>query len=304
MALSFAELKKNRSTSLTKLAEEVNKMQAGNTPTEDDRIWYPAVDKAGNGFAVVRFLPAPAGEDVPFVRMWSHAFQGPGGWYIENSLTTIGQQDPIAEMNSELWNSTTDDDSPARKTVRARKRKLTYISNVLVLKDPANPENEGKVKIYKYGKKVFDKLNEAMNPQFEDEEPMNPFDLWEGADFKIKIRQVEGYRNYDKSEFDKQRPLFDNDDEIETVWKQAYSLQDFIAPDKFKTYEELQKQLNKALKVSATNTPAKKAAASVGDETEAPRGKRTEAKSAPASDDDDDTLDYFKGLSDEDTVPF
>lgn len=314
MALSFAEMKKQRTGARDKITEQLNKMNTNGNIQQDDRIWYPDTDKAGNGFAIVRFLPAPKGEDVPFVRLWQHSFKGPSGvWYIENSLTTIGQQDPIAEYNNELWNSTTDDDSPARKQVRNQKRKLIYIANVYIVKDPANPENEGKVKLFKFGKKVFDKLNEAMNPQYEDEDAMNPFDLWEGANFKIKIRQVDGYRNYDKSEFGEIEPLKEDDDEMAEIWEQCHSLQEQIAPDKFKTYEQLRVALDKALK-----TAPKKAKADEEDapfeteeveEEEKPKAKKvtakklpeTKAKKAPKVEDDeeDDTMSFLQNLADE-----
>jgi hypothetical protein len=302
MALTFQELKKNRQKSFQKITEEIEK-QNSSSFQDDDRVWYPATDKAGNGSAVIRFLPAPADEEVPFVRLWYHSFQGPGGWYIENSLTTIGQQDPIAELNNELWNSTTDDESPARKTVRKQKRKLVYISNVFIISDPANPENEGKVKIFKFGKKLYDKIHQAMYPEFEDETPMNPFDLWDGADFKIKIRQVEGYRNYDNSKFGERKSLFDNDEEIEAVWKQTYSVKEFVAEDKFKTYDELKKSLERALKKKLDKSEAANLASSDQREMAAPKLKEIKSKSL---EEDDDTADFFKNLlnDNEDEVPF
>lgn len=312
MALSFAELKKQRAATREKLSGDLAKMNTNSTVKDDDRFWYPETDKAGNGYAVVRFLPAPEGEDVPFVRLWQHSFQGPGGWYIENSLTTIGQQDPIAEYNNELWNSTSDDNAPARQQVRKQKRKLIYISNVYIIKDPANPENEGKVKLFKYGKKVFDKLNEAMNPQYEDETPMNPFDLWEGANFKIKIRQVEGYRNYDKSEFDEQAPLDDDDEVMEEVWKKCNSLQEHIAPDKFKTYDQLKAALERALRKASANLGKTAAEDSpIEEEEEKPARKsfkesapkkfaEKKAKAIPKDDDeDDDTMNFLQNLADD-----
>ena len=230
---TFAALKRERTTSFDKLTKEVEKLSSNNQQNrnEDDRYWKPETDKAGNGYAVIRFLPAPQGEDVPFVRIWNHGFQGPGGWYIENSLTTIGQQDPVGEYNSKLWNSGNESD---KDIVRKQKRRLTYISNIYIVSDPSNPQNEGKVFLYKYGKKIFDKINEQMNPTFQDETAVNPFDLWEGANFKMKIRHVEGYRNYDKSEFDAPSPLLEDDDEMEKVWNSQHSLAAFIAPDQFK----------------------------------------------------------------------
>jgi len=220
MSTSFAALKQQRQTSLDALTKELTKLNAPSAGSEEDnRFWKPSVDKAGNGMATIRFLPAPEGEDMPFVRIFEHGFKGPtGSWYIENSLTTLGKQDPVSEYNSQLWNSTNDDASPARKQVRDQKRRLNFISNILVVKDAAKPDNEGKVFLYKYGKKIFDKINENMNPQFEDETAINPFDMWEGANFKLKIRQVEGYRNYDKSEFDGAAPISKDDDQLEKVW--------------------------------------------------------------------------------------
>ena len=207
---SFAQLKRNRKTNFEKLTAEVSQLESGKqTKEEDNRFWKPAVDKAGNGYAVIRFLPAPANEDVPFVRIWDHGFQGPGGWYIEKSLTTLGQKDPVSEYNAQLWATGTKEN---QATVRKQKRRLHFVSNIYVVSDKSNPQNEGKVFLYQYGKKIWDKINAAMHPEFEDEKPLNPFDLWEGASFKLKIRNVEGYRNYDKSEFDAPAPLFDEDD--------------------------------------------------------------------------------------------
>jgi hypothetical protein len=234
--------------SLQKLTAKVEEMQKEGVQ-KDDRFWAPTVDKGGNGYAVIRFLPEPEGEDVPFVRTWDHGFQGPGGWYIENSLTTIGQDDPCSEYNTKLWNTSQDDESSERQQARKQKRRLHYISNIYVIEDKANPDNEGKVFLFKYGKKIFNKLDEAMAPEFEDEQPFSPFDLWEGANFKLKIRKVEGYRNYDKSEFDKVGPLFKNDETLNKafVGQEMYLLQEFLDPKNFKTYAELKAKLQKVL---------------------------------------------------------
>jgi len=249
MTNDFASLKRSSTNNLDRLTKEIGKLSGGTNQREsDDRFWQPEVDKAGNGYAVIRFLPAVKGEDLPWVRIWNHGFQGPGGWYIENSLTTIGQKDPVAELNSKLWNSGNDKD---KEIARKQKRRLSYIANVYIVKDPANPQNEGKVKLYKFGKKIFDKINELMTPQFEDEKAINPFDFWAGANFKLKIRNVEGYRNYDKSEFDRPEPLSDNDDELETIWASQHKLQAFVAPDQFKTYEELKTRLERVLNEAA-----------------------------------------------------
>ena len=243
--MSFANLKKQSSLgSLTqKLVKEVEKMNSTSSGG-DDRLWKPEMDKTGNGYAVIRFLPAPDGEDLPWVKMYSHGFQGPGGWYIENSLTTIGQKDPVSEYNRTLWNSGNDKD---KEIVRKQKRKLSYYSNIYVVKDPANPANEGRVFLFKFGKKIFDKVMAAMQPEFEDETPINPFDFWQGANFKLKIRKVDGYWNYDKSEFDSPSPLLDDDDALEALWKKQYSLNALTATDQFKTYEELQTRLDYVL---------------------------------------------------------
>ena len=243
--MSFADLKKqSKLGSLTaKLVKEVEKMN--NTGgSGDDRLWKLECDKSGNGYAVIRFLPAPNGEDLPFVKLYSHAFQGPGGWFIENSLTTLGQKDPVSEYNSLLWNNGTD---AGKDAARKQKRKLTYIANIYVVKDPANPENDGKVMLYKFGKKIFDKITAAMQPEFEDEEAIDPFDFWQGANFKLKAKNVAGYRNYDSSEFAAQSPLLDDDDAMEAIWKKQYSLEEFVAPDQFKTYDELKKRLDYVL---------------------------------------------------------
>lgn len=301
-------------SSLEKLSGELAKMNTQGESGGDDRFWYPNVDKAGNGYAVIRFLPAPGEEDVPFVRVFSHGFKGPTGqWYIEDSLTTIGKNDPVGEMNSRLWNESSDDNSPGRKQARAQKRKLGYICNIYIIQDQLNPENNGKVKLFKFGKKIFDKLNEAMNPQFADEEPMNPFCLWTGASFKLKIRNVEGYRNYDKSEFASPGPMFEDDKEMEAVWKQEHSLKTFVDPSKFKSYEELKTKLHRVLGIdenSGKSTPAASRAHAANrkpaDEDEGlPWQEQKQERAAPARQpaptkpdaDDDDDLAFFKKLA-------
>jgi len=296
MSDSFQALKRNRTEGFDKLTQSLNKLNTKSSgPGPDDRFWKPEVDKAGNGYAVVRFLPETEGEDVPFVRIWDHGFQGPGGWFIENSLTTLGQKDPVSEYNSMLWNSGIESN---KEKARKQKRRLSFISNIYVVKDPANPDNEGKVFLYKYGKKIFDKLNEAMNPQFEDEKPVNPFDLWEGADFKLKIRNVEGYRNYDKSELDIPAPLFDEDDELEATWKSQNKLNEFTDPTNFKTYQELQTKLNRVLGLDG-------AAPSTTAESNFTAEPPAEIPSAPAAAQpemaatEDESLDFFKKLAED-----
>ena len=302
MANSFQALKKSTQTSFTKLTDELTKLSA--TPQgkqEDARFWKPTVDKAGNGFAVIRFLPAPEGEDVPFVRIFDHAFQGPGGWYIEKSLTSLGEKDPVSEYNMELWNTGLKSN---QDTVRKQKRKLGFISNVYIVKDTANPENEGKVFMYKYGKKIFDKLNAAMNPEFEDENPLNPFDMWEGANFKLKIRKVEGYQNYDKSEFDEAGPLLQDDDQLESIWKSEHALQPFLARAEFKDYDVLKARLYKVLglDVSSSKPAVKATEVDLLEETFEPAPK---AKAAPRqaaanlAEDDDESMSFFQKLAED-----
>lgn len=305
---SFSQLKKNSGkNSLEQLTQELTKLSSNQAQDSksDDRVWYPSVDKAGNGYAVIRFLPPPEGEDVPFIRVFDHGFKGPTGqWYIENSLTTIGKQDPVSEYNTKLWATGLESD---KATVRKQKRKLNFYSNIYVIKDENNPENEGKVFLFKYGKKVFDKLNEAMQPAYPDEDPLNPFDLWEGADFKLKIRNVEGYRNYDKSEFSKPAALSDDDKTLERIWKQCHSLQAFLAPSNFKSYDDLKARLNLVLGLDTNvSTPARQLAThheEIDDEipwqTPTPT-KATQARVAPSTsydDDDDDGLEFFNKLA-------
>ena len=243
--MSFASLKKQSNlgsltAKLVKEVEKVNNTGGGG----DDRLWKPELDKTGNGYAVIRFLPAPDGEEIPWAKLYSHAFQGPGGWYIENSLTTNGGKDPVSDYNRELWNSGNEAD---KDTVRKQKRKLSYYSNIYVVRDQVNPQNEGKVFLFKFGKKIFDKVMESMQPEFEDETPINPFDFWQGANFKLKIVKKDGFWNYDKSEFDSVSPLLDDDDALEALWKKQYSLTAVTAPDQFKTYEDLEKRLKYVL---------------------------------------------------------
>ena len=241
---SFSDFKKKSKSSISDLTKALESLD-GKKDYKDDRLWRPEPDKAGNGYAVIRFLPAPKNEELPFVKMYSHAFQGKSGWFIENCLTTNGGKCPVCELNNELWNSGIETD---KNIARERKRKLTYISNILVVKDEANPQNEGKVFLFKYGVKIFDKIKEAMYPEFKDEQAIDPFNFWSGADFKLKIRKVAGYTNYDKSEFAPQSPLFGGDDaKLEALWNKQYSLQEFIAPKNFKEYGALKTRLYEIL---------------------------------------------------------
>ena len=298
--MSLENLKSMRGSSIDKLvqAAEAVSTKAETKSYDDDRFWKPTRDKAGNGYAVVRFLPAKEGEDLPWVRYWDHGFKGPTGlWYIENSLTSIGQDDPVSESNSVLWNSGRDED---KALARERKRRLHYISNVLVVSDPENPQNEGKVFLYQFGKKIFDKIMDVMQPQFADEQPVNPYDFWEGADFKIKIRKVEGWVNYDKSEFSKPAALFEGDEaRLTEVYEKLYSLQDFLKPENYKTYDELKMKLNRVLGVEAVEEPMPSVMDSAPAQ-QAPAMSTAEAESMgtsePASD-DDDTLSYFAKLA-------
>ena len=286
----FSALKRNRNTfDSLKKAMEVPSSNAEAGSKDDTRFWQPEVDKAGNGMAIIRFLPAPAadGDDaLPWVRVFNHGFQGPGGWYIENSLTTLNQKDPVSEYNSILWNSGIEAN---KEIARKQKRRLTYISNILVVSDPKNPENEGQIRLYKFGKKIFDKISEAMNPEFADETPLNPFDFWEGANFKIKIRQVEGYRNYDKSEFDSITPVDGDDDKLEAIWKKEYSLKEFLEPKQFKSYDTLKAKLDKVLGLDGV-APVK---------TKAEDTILNTAKSAPSLNENDEELDYFRSLAED-----
>lgn len=308
MSSAFEALKKNRSKSLDKLNEQLTKISSkGYSNPDEGKYWKPTRDSAGNGFAIIRFLPAPANEDMPFVRLWDHGFQGPGGWYIENSLTTLGQDDPVGEINKKLWNSGNEAD---KKEAQKQKRRLHYISNVYVVKDSGNPDNEGKVFLFKYGKKIFDKLNDMMNPSFEDEKPVNIFDLWEGANFRLKIRQFEGYPNYDKSEFDSPAPLFEDDDKLEEVFKQEHSLADVIDAKNFKTYDELQAKLFRVLGLAGDTSRRQAATSSAEDEIDSDldmsniSSNKTKAAapikeetSSYESDDDSDDLEFFKSLA-------
>ena len=295
--MSFANLKKqSKLGSLTqKLVKEVEKMN--NTGgSADDRNWKLECDKSGNGYAVIRFLPAPDGEDLPFVKLYSHAFQGPGGWYIENSLTTLGKKDPVSEYNTQLWNNGTD---AGKETARKQKRKLTYISNIYVVKDPANPENEGKVFLYKYGKKIFDKLTAAMQPEFEDEEAIDPFDFWQGANFKLKAKNVAGYRNYDSSEFAATSALLNDDDAMEEIWKKEFSLAELVAADQFKSYDELKTRLGYVLGNKQVRNDAETVEQEVEDvRASAPVVETVESVSRVSTEDeDDDAMSYFAKLA-------
>ena len=285
------------------LANLLGAAEKENTPQDkksyiDERLWKPELDKTGNGYAVIRFLPSVKGEDLPWAKVWNHAFQGPSGmWYIENSLTTIGQKDPVSEMNTSYWNSGVESD---KEIARKQKRKLQYRSNIYIVTDSKHPETEGKVFLFRYGKKIFDKIMEAMQPEFEDETPVNPFDFWEGANFKLKIRKVDGYWNYDKSEFEAPSLLFDNDDKLEEVWKKQYALKEFTAPTNFKSYSELKNRMDAVLAgtsvvgnvVDLPLEPVETVTVDTKEEP-APTVEVTEGE-------EEDTMSYFEKLAEED----
>jgi len=317
---SFSELKKSRQTQLDKLTQEFQKVstpqQNANTG-KDERLWEPSVDKAGNGYAIIRFLPAPKGEDIPFVRVFSHGFQSKetGSWYIENCLTSLGQKCPCCEVNNKLWNSGLESD---KNVARDQKRKLSFYSNILIVKDPNNPDNEGKVFLFRYGKKIFDKIMESMQPEFEDETPINPFDFWQGANFKLKIVKKDGYWNYDKSEFGSVEPLLDDDDALEALWKKEHSLAAVTAPDQFKSYEELEARLNAVLGLQTTPTRSRAVVEQEDDldeYTQTPSVQnrvveeleqsyaRSKSPSLPKitqdDEEEDDALSYFQKLAEE-----
>jgi len=294
--MTFQNLKRNRDQ-ISKLVQAAE--SAGGTVEkknyDDDRIWKPTVDKAGNGYAVLRFLPPAEGQELPWARYWDHAFKGPTGlWYIENSLTSIGQTDPVGELNSRLWNTGNESD---KEKARAQKRRLHYVTNVLVVQDPSNPQNEGKVYLYKFGKKIFDKIMDVMQPQFADEAAVNPFDFWDGADFKLKIRNVEGYRNYDKSEFSSKSSLYDGDDSrLESLYNQLYDLNEFVDPQNYKTYDELKTKLMRVLgEETSLGAATKKEEAMINE----PAPQVEPATAEQVNSEEDDTMSYFAKLANE-----
>jgi len=298
---SLSDLRKSRGN-FDSLMKEVEKLDAPQGK-DDLNVWKPTVDQAGNGYAIIRFLPAPQGEDMPWVQIWNHGFQGPTGkWYIENSLTTLKQADPVSELNSELWNSGLESN---KEVARKQKRRLSYYSNVLVVEDSGNPANNGKVFLFKFGKKIFDKIKDVMQPEFADETPMNPFDFWDGANFKLKIRKVEGYQNYDKSEFASPSPIASDDDAIEVIWKKQHSLAAIVAPSNFKSYDELKKKLDFVLGNSTKVGSAENISRVTGDaDDDHFMDKVTKMASTKAAvieeEDEDETLSYFAKLANDD----
>ena len=299
--VDFAKLKSMSSkNTLENLNKELAKFKSGSEKKgPDNRFWTPTTDKSGNGYAIIRFLPAPDGEDAPFIRYFDHGFQGSGGWYIENSLTTFDQPDFATEYNSKLWNSGIESN---KELARKQKRRMHFFSNIYVVSDPAKPENEGKVFLYKYGKKIFDKINSAMNPEFPDDDKIDPFHLWEGANFRLKIRKVDGYPNYEKSEFERPSALHDDDSKLEKVYNSEYSLQEFLSPTNFKSYEDLKARFLRAIGETASKVNSV-VAASIEDEDDAP--VKFKAKSPPKQaavvvdedEDEDEEMKFFNKLA-------
>jgi hypothetical protein len=298
----FSDLKKMSKNSVSALAKELEKTTESKS-YKDDRFWSTERGKDGNGFAIIRFLPACAGEEVPWVRVFNHGFQGKGGWFIENCPTTLGKKCPVCEANNELWNSGIESD---KDIARNRKRKLSYISNIMVVSDPANRDNEGKVFLFRYGKKIFDKISDCMQPKFPGEEPINPFDFWNGCNFKMKIQTVGGFANYDKSEFDTKSPLLEGKDEwLEKLWKSQYALQEFVGSDKFKSYEELKERYEtvltteiKSAKKAEDEEPISESLSEKFRKKDAPAAKKPVQEEETG--DEDDTLSYFRKLAEED----
>lgn len=302
--MSFANLKRNKDN-ISKLIKAAEGAGGGGEKKSytDERLWKPIVDQAGNGYAILRFLPAREGAELPWARYWDHGFKGPTGqWYIEKSLTSIGQNDPVGELNSRLWNTGIEEDKEA---ARRQKRRLHYVTNVYVVSDPSNPEREGKVFLYQFGKKIHDKIMDMMQPEFADEDAVNPFDMWEGADFKLKIRNVEGYRNYDKSEFARPAPLLGGDDsQLEAVYDKMYDLAEWSDPTSYKTYDELKTKLMTVLgEFANAGEPTIAQTRQMNEPESAPEPQRAQAPVTAENvkvEDDDDTLSYFAKLAEVD----
>tara|TARA_Y100000593_G_scaffold56672_1_gene105678 strand:- start:3627 stop:4508 length:882 start_codon:yes stop_codon:yes gene_type:complete len=291
--MSFSALKNQ--SNLNTLLDEYNKQSSPETKSfDDDRFWKPEMDKSGNGFAVIRFLPAPEGEEIPWIRMFTHSFQGPGGWFIENSLTTINKNDPVSEANRVLWNTGSEAD---KETARRQKRKLSYFTNIYVVSDPHRPENDGKVFLYKFGKKIFDKIMEAMKPEFSDEQAINPFDMWKGANFKLKIRKVDGFWNYDKSEFAEPCQLKDTDEEMEQIYNSEHKLKPFHDTSNFKTYDELKEKMERVLGGSRDNRTAEQISQDVEDTFSYDSIKEFKDEKMSSKPQSSDTMAYFEKLA-------
>ena len=298
--MSFEDLKKKSGSNFEKLTGELDKLSKKSESYKDDRIWKPELDKASNGYAVIRFLPAPVNEDLPWARVFNHGFKGPGGWLIDNCPTTLGKKCPVCEANSALWNSGIESD---KDIARNRKRRLSYYANILVVSDPKNPENEGKVFLYKFGKKIFDKIIEKIQPEFEDETAIDPFDLWKGANFRLKVRKVAGFINYDKSEFEECSPVAENDDLIKKVYDSEYALKEFSEESNFKSYDELKTRLTSVLGGSSVSTSAE---TTTEEDFKTPNpfdssvtDNSKESADVVSNDEGDDALSYFEKLANE-----
>jgi hypothetical protein len=295
---SFSNLKRSSGSSLEKLSKAAVAMKSSSYTNDEDNYWKCELDKSSNGYAIIRFLPSPPqdGDDgLPWVKYYDHGFQGPGGWYIEKSLTSIGQDDPMSQYNTELWNSGIEAN---KELARKQKRRLHYVSNVYIVKDPKHPENEGKVFLFKFGKKIFEKVTQAMNPQFEDDQAVDPFDFWKGANFKLKIRKVDGYQNYDLSEFDSAAPLFEDDDKMEEVWNKEHSLKELLEPKNFKTYAELKAKLDRVLGITSASVPRSSTVEAVKAQRIEEKEKEVESDFVDILEEDSD-LDYFSKLLDD-----
>ena len=300
--MSFSNMKKNAKSNIGRLTDEITKLNKGSESYKDDRFWKPELDKSSNGYAVIRFLPAPDGEDLPWARTFNHGFKGKGGWFIENCPTTVGGKCPVCEANSELWNSGIEKD---KDVARNRKRRLSYNANIFVVSDPSNPQNEGKNFLYKFGKKIFDKVNESMNPEFEDEDAINPFDFWGGANFKLKVRKVAGFINYDKSEFESSSNLLDGDDaKLEELWKNQYSLKEFTDASNFKDYAQLKSRFESVVSGSGIATSAeeieeaqREVSSKFGTNNASDDGVAKAEKAFGDESKEDDALSYFEKLA-------
>lgn len=292
---TLAGLKKASAKNFTRINKELEAMTKSARPADDPRFWQPTVDKHGNGYAVIRFLPATAGEDTPVVRYYNHGFQGPGGWYIENSLTSIGKDDPASEYNTKLWNTGLDSN---KAIARKQKRNCIYISNILVVQDKENPQNEGEVFLYKHGPKIFEKIKHAAAPEFEDESPINPYDFWEGANFKLKIRKVEGYRNYDASEFSDPTPVAGSDKDIQVIWDKQHNLAEFIDPAQYKSYDELKARLYKVLQLGDAGPSVPETSGPVSEINPPLASAAIEGEFVVEDSTDDDTASFFASIAD------
>ena len=296
--MSFEQLKQ-RSQNKDALIEKLSSLDSNEKKSyKDDRFWRPTVDDSGTASAIIRFLPECEGEEDAAVLYFSHAFQGPGGWFIENSRTTFGEKDPVSEYNSRLWNSgiQANKDMVSQKT----KRKKNFVSNILVVSDPACPENEGKVFLFRYGMKIHQKLLDAMKPEFADEDPIIPFDFWQGANFRLRQRKVAGYPNYDKSEFDSPSALFDGDEEkLKAVWEQQHALSEFVDPANYKSYDELKTRLETVLGGTQPTTTAENTALDEKVEVSSTSEAAPQRESVEP-DSEEDALSYFQRLSEED----